>query len=160
MELPVPHLSAVERLVELLPIDEINWALTGSVAHRLQGADVSCGDVDLQTDEAAAFEVERRLQSWLVEPVHHRQSPAIRSLFGRFRFVDLGVDIEVMGALQKSTAAGTWTPPTNPAAHRVIASCGRVRVPVLSLLYEADAYELIGRSERARLLRSHISMNG
>lgn len=49
VDFPVGHRVAVERVVQLLL--GINWALTGSVAHRLQGAAIECGDLDIQTDE-------------------------------------------------------------------------------------------------------------
>ena len=58
-----------------------------------------------------------------------------------------------MGAAQKRTMNGPWTEPTNPSDHRVYVSTGSVDVPVLSLRYEVDAYDAIGRPERARLRR-------
>jgi hypothetical protein len=61
MKLPLPYQLAVERLVANLPVDEVNWALTGSVAHRLQGADIECHDVDVQTDAPGAYDVATRL---------------------------------------------------------------------------------------------------
>lgn len=153
MSLPRPYQLAVRRLVANLPFDEVNWALTGSVAHRLQGADIGCHDVDVQTDEPGAYEIASRLHRWVVESVELRSSARMRSHFGRLRFDDLQVDVDVMGAVQKRTMNGPWSEPTNPSDHRVYVSAGSVDVPVLSLRYEADAYEAIGRPDRARLLR-------
>jgi hypothetical protein len=153
MKLPRPYQLAVERLVANLPFDEVNWALTGSVAHRLHGADIVCHDVDVQTDAPGAYDIATRLRQWVVDPVELRSSARMRSHFGRLRFDDLQVDVEVMGAVQKRTMNGPWTEPTNPSDHRVYVSTGSVDVPVLSLRYEADAYDAIGRPERARLLR-------
>ena len=154
MELALPHQLAVERLVELLPLAEVNWALTGSVAHRLQGANLKCRDVDIQADALGAYEIAARLATWVLEPVGLRVSAQIRSRFGRLRFEDLDVDLEVMGAVQKLPPAGSWTVPTDPSEHRVLVPSGPALVPVLSLAYEAEAYEWIGRLDRARLLRS------
>lgn len=148
------HLAAIGRLVERLSIEGLNWALTGSLAHRLQGVDVSVDDVDVQTDEVSAYRAEQLLAPWSVEAVALKKSAAIESHFGRFRFSDLGVDVEVMGALRKRRDDGTWTEATDPAEHRRIVIVGDMRVPVLSLDYEAEAYELIGRTDRAALLRA------
>jgi hypothetical protein len=153
MKLSLPYQMAVERLVAKLPVDEVNWALTGSVAHRLQGADIEYHDVDVQTDPAGAYDVSTRLHRWVVEPVELRSSAKMRSHFGRLRFDDLQIDVEVMGAVQRRTRDGSWTEPTNPSDHRVYASSGSVEVPVLSLTYEAEAYDAIGRPGRAQLLR-------
>lgn len=153
MELPQSYRLAAARLVEALPAKDINWALTGSVAHFLQGAHVVCHDVDVQTDADGAYEVAARLDRWAVEPVEYRSSEKMRSHFGRFRFHDLRIDVEVMGALQKRTASGDWTEPADPAEHRLFVAAAGVEVPVLSLSYEAEAYELIGRPDRAELLR-------
>jgi hypothetical protein len=112
-----------------------------------------CGDVDVQTDERAAYEVARRLDRWMVDPVVIWQSETMRSHFGRAVFEDLGVDVEIMGAVQKRHSGGPWSAATDPAAHRHVVSVGPVRLPVLSRVYEADAYDVIGRAERAKLLR-------
>ncbi|MCA1694719.1 MAG: hypothetical protein LC749_08315, partial [Actinobacteria bacterium] len=149
MELPRAHRLAVERLTDLLPVTEVNWALTGSVAHRLQGANLGCRDIDVQTDQAGAYDVATRLQKWVVEPVALRTSARVQSHFGQLRFEDLGLDVEVMGALQKLTVDGVWDVPTDPAEHRVFVVMGPKRVPVLSLDYEAEAYDLLGRHDRA-----------
>ena len=153
VELPEVYRRAVERLCDLLPLRAVNWALTGSVAHRIQGVDVACGDVDVQTDEEAVYDVARRLDQWMVDPVVIRESETMRSHFGRAVFEDLGVDVEIMGAVQKRRSGGPWSAPTDPAVHRRVVSVGPMQVPVLSLKYEADAYEAIGRAERAKLLR-------
>ena len=151
--LPPRYGAAVGRLVDHLPLQEVNWALTGSVGHRLQGVEVDCHDIDVQTDEAGAYEVARRLAPWVVEPVALRASPRLESHFGRLHFQDLDVDVEVMGALRTHLPGGVWTPPTDPADHRLLVPLGPRRVPVLSLQYEAGAYERLGRHDRARLLR-------
>jgi hypothetical protein len=153
MKLPLPYQLAVERLVANLPVDEVNWALTGSVAHRLQGADIECHDVDVQTDAPGAYDVATRLHRWVIEPVELRSSAKMRSHLGRLRFDDLQVDVEVMGAVQRRARHGSWTEPTNPSDHRVSAFTGSLEVPVLSLRHEAEAYDAIGRPDRAQLLR-------
>ena len=154
MELPEPHRLAVERLVDSLPLAEVNWALTGSVAHRLLGLDLECRDVDVQSDERGAYEIATRLAGWVVEEVVLRSSAKVQSHFGRIRFEDLHLDVEVMGAVRKLTTDGLWSAPTDPAHHRMLIPVGPRQVPVLSVEYEAEAYEWFGRDARARLLRS------
>lgn len=157
MDLPRGHRIAVERVVELL--EGINWALTGSVAHRLQGVDVDSGDLDIQTDEPGAYSAGEALRDYVVERVRFRRSSNITSYFGRFRFDDLDIDLEVMGAIDKLLPDGTWTGTTDPSEHLVEVTLGRRRVPVLSLEYEDVAYEMLGHHERARLLRKAASVN-
>lgn len=110
MDLPHRHRVAVERVVDLLV--GINWALTGSVAHRLQGADVECGDLDIQTDEPQAYAAGEAMRGYVVEPVRFRRSVDMSSHFGRLRFDDVDVDLEVMGAIDKLslTAPGRVLP--------------------------------------------------
>jgi hypothetical protein len=69
MKLRRPYQLAAERLVANLPFDEVNWALTGSVAHRLHGADIVCHDVDVQTDAPGAYDIATGLRQWVVDPV-------------------------------------------------------------------------------------------
>lgn len=140
-------------LCERLPLPTVNWALTGGLGHRLQGVDVSVNDIDLQTDAASAMAVAEALAEYVVTLPRPRESERISSIFGTLMVV--GVPVEIMGGLRKRTGPGAaWGPPTDPAAHRVLVRHVGMTVPVLSLAYEADAYEAIGRPDRAALLRA------
>lgn len=78
------------------------------------------------------------------------------SLFGVFE-ID-GIQVEVMGAVRKRARPGDpWGPPTDPRDHCHLVTVDGHTVPVLSLEYEAEAYEAIGRTERAKLLRDALS---
>lgn len=154
VDLPHRHRLAVERVVHLLV--GINWALTGSLAHRLQGVDVECGDIDIQTDEPGAYAAGEAMRRYVVNPVRFRRSANMTSHFGHFRFDDLDVDLEVMGAIDKLLPDGSWTGPIDPSDHVVEVTLGDRRVPVLSLEYEADAYETLRRHGRAQLIREHL----
>lgn len=100
-EIPAPVIRAVRYLVRRLPVAEVNWALTGSIAHRLAGAPVPVGeDLDVQTDVESAYEVARRLAgAGLVEPVRVRESERLRSHLGRAEL--FGITVEIIGGLQK-----------------------------------------------------------
>ena len=60
-----------------------------------------------------------------------------------------------MGAVQKRRSDGTWNPPVDITDHRIYVDFEDRRIPVLSLNYEAEAYEQLGRSERATLLTKY-----
>lgn len=166
---------------------DVTWALTGSLSFALQGVPVDPTDVDVQTDEPGAYALERRLSRLddaavaVRDPVSFSTGDGIRSHFGVLAVG--GVRVEVMGALQKRVD-GNWEPPVDVAERRTwIAVDGRhgapaddwsdrgadpggtegdasFRVPVLPLAYEATAYERLGRSERAALLREHAGEDG
>jgi len=147
------YLEVLAVLCERLPLPAVNWALTGSVGHRLQGVDVEIHDVDVQTDADGALQAAERLREHVVAAPRWRESELMRSLLGALRIHD--VTVELMGAIQKRPGPGhPWTEPTDPAAHRVIVRRNRLAIPALSLDYEAGAYASIGRHERAELLRA------
>lgn len=152
LTIPEPHLRALAVLCTRLPLRSHNWALTGSVGHRLQGVDVPVNDIDVQTDADSAATAALALPEYVVEPPRLRESELISSVFGRLRIC--GVLVEVMGGLRKRPhAQAPWGRPTDPARHRIMVGYADLDVPVLSLRYEAAAYEALGRRDRAALLR-------
>ncbi|WP_254765732.1 nucleotidyltransferase domain-containing protein [Salinilacihabitans rarus] len=148
------HRAAIRTLATELEGAGVTWALTGSASFALQGVPVEPDDVDVQTTAEGASEIERRFAERVVEPVSFSAAERIRSHFGAFEVE--GVRVEVMGAVQKRRADGRWESPVDVAAHRREVSLDGVCVPVLSLAYEARAYERLGRTERAALLREHV----
>lgn len=151
--------SVFKRLQTLLDAErsDVYWALTGSFAFYLRGIDVSVHHIDIQTDDTGAYAIGQVLEDHgfeCLEPVHYKQSDSIRSHFGRFRFDD--VVVEIMGDIEKSTPDGKWksTPPLTSLIETVIWE--GLYVPVLNLEYEYQAYELLGRKERARVLREWL----
>ncbi len=154
MSLPDTHAAVVRRLVDRL--DGVRWALTGSTSFALQGVPVDPDDVDVQTTADDAYEVEARFADRVVDPVTRSSGDGIRSQFGVLSIE--GVEVEVMGGLQKRVN-GAWTSPPDLTAHREYVTLDDRQVPVLSLSYEAEAYERLGRDERAALLRAHANAN-
>lgn len=152
MNLPDAHRDALSTICARLPLATVNWALTGSAGHRLQGVDVPVHDIDVQTDVDGAAAVAEALAGYVVEAPRPRTSPLIRSVFGRFAVA--GVEVELMGGVcHRAGPDAPWGPPVDPAAHRRIVRYAGLDVPVLDLSHEADAYDLMGRHERAALLR-------
>ena len=147
-------LAVLEALVVRLEGRSIDWALTGSTAHVLQGVSVTPNDVDVQTTEEGAYAIEAVFAGEVVDPVSPTESTTIRSHFGAFELGEIRV--EVMGDVQKRRADGTWEPPVDVTEHRTFVDVGGLSVPVLSLEYEVAAYERMGRSGRAALLADHV----
>lgn len=146
--------DVVERLLEGLADSPVDWAFTGSTSFALQGVPVEPNDVDVQTTESGAYEIERRFAGHVAEPVSFQSGKGIRSHFGVLSLD--GVTVEIMGAVQKQLADGTWEAPVVVETHRQFVPFRGDQVPVLSLDYEARAYEQLGRTERARLIRDYV----
>lgn len=129
------------------------WAITGSLGMALQGMDVEVHDVDLQTSRDGAYEIESLLSDFVQDPVGLSASEHIRSYFGSFEINR--VCVEVMGDLQK-WVDGAWEEPVNVEKYRQWVVVGEMRVPVLSLEYECEAYRKLGRIERAEEIRRWV----
>lgn len=65
-------------------------------------------------------QITARLAGWVVQPLAPRVSAGLQSHFGRLRFHDIGVDVEVMGAVRKRTVAGSWSESSDPSHHRAL----------------------------------------
>jgi hypothetical protein len=136
-------------------VDGVSWALTGSASFALQGVPVEPDDVDVQTTAAGAYAIEETFEDRVVDPVSHSATDRIKSHFGT---VELhGLRVEIMGAVQKRRPDGSWDSPVDIETHRTFVELDGRSVPVLSLAYEADAYERLGRDERAELLAAHAA---
>ena len=130
------------------------WVITGSLGFALQGLEVEVQDVDIQTDRAGAYEVERRLSSHVVRPVAWSESGRIRSHFGALEIG--GVKVEIMGDLQKRMMDGRWEEPVDVIRNRRWVMWQGLRLPVLSLEYEYQAYRILGRAEKAETLKKWL----
>lgn len=128
----------------------INWVVTGSAGMALQGVPFDVHDIDLQTDKDGAYEIERLLAEYAVTPVRYLDSARIRSYLGKFTVND--VQVEVMGAVQKRLDEDSWEDPVEVERFRRWAEMEGLRIPVLSLEYECQAYRKLGRIDKAELL--------
>ncbi|MFB6071102.1 MAG: nucleotidyltransferase domain-containing protein [Halanaeroarchaeum sp.] len=153
--LPESHRAAVLRLADDLAETSIPWALTGSASFVLQGVPLTPGDVDVQTDRGGARAIADRFADAVAEPVTPTESERMRSVYGALTLGD--VRVEIMGAVQKRREDGSWEDPVDVTDHRRFVTVDGRRIPVLSLEYEATAYERLGRAERAALLRSYAA---
>jgi len=145
------HLRALRTVCDALVDSDVVWVVAGSTAFALRGMPVSPRDIDLQTDRSGAYEIERRLRQFVVRPVAFSTSERIRSHFGELKIE--GVQVEIMGDIEKRRSDGSWEPSPDLGAYMELVAAEDMNVPVLSLGYEAEAYEKLGRTERARMLR-------
>lgn len=132
----------------------LNWVVTGSLGMVLNGMEMDIHDIDLQTDQEGAFEIEHRLLGYRKSPVYFKVSERIRSYFGVFEIE--GIQVEVMGDMQHLLLDQTWLEPVNLDQNRKWIEIERILVPVMSLEHEYEAYQLMGRIEKAERVRQFL----
>ena len=102
--------------------------------------------------------MERLFSECVVRKVALSASESIRSHFGALE-ID-GIQVEIMGDIQKCLPDGSWEEPVDLERHRRFVEVAGMRVPVLSLEYEAQAYLTLGRVEKAEMLRKWLDGEG
>jgi len=135
-------------------MDEVNWAVTGSLGFALQGMDVDVHDIDIQTDKSGAYEIERRFSRYVVRNVEFSSSGKIRSYFGELSVN--GIKVEIMGDIQKYLPDGTWEDPIDICSKTRFVNYGKLSIPVISLEHECEAYYRLGRTEKAEQVRRYL----
>jgi len=148
-------LDALGCICAILNESEAVWALTGSMGFALHGIETPVHDIDIQTDRSGTYEIEKRLEQHVTRRVHFSETKSIKSHFGALR-ID-GVDVEIMGDIQKRLPDGTWEPPVDIRRHREFIEVNGLRIPALSIEYEVQAYETLGRMEKAQQLRCWLN---
>ena len=143
--------TVYERLMDL----DSPWAITGSLGFALHGMDSPVSDIDLQTDRDGAYEIQNVFRNHVVKEVAFSEAKAIRSHLGELRI--LGVKVEIMGAVQKRLPSGEWEPPVEVREHRSFVEVDGMKLPVLSLDYEEKAYRILGRIDRANMIKQWLT---
>lgn len=154
LELPERHAVVLSLLVKKIPPTEQLWALTGSAGLRLQGADVSVHDLDLQTDGKTVFLLEKVLTKFMKVPVHLWESEHTLSYHGQAEIN--GLQVELLGDIRHRQPDGTWGEALDIPSVLVWVAWRDLEIPVLSLEHEAVAYEKMGRLQKAELIRAAI----
>jgi hypothetical protein len=149
------HLAALRELQVGLSTSTVRWVLTGSAGFVLQGVPVAVHDLDVQTDAAGAYEIAQRFARAVVEPVHFWDSGSMRSHFGALELA--GVRVEVMGDISKRNPDGSWDNSPDLAGLTRWVDTADLRLPVLALEYEAEAYRKMGRLAKAELLQRWLN---
>ena len=149
--------KVLHQLHNKLDIDEVNWAVTGSLGFALQGMDVDVHDIDIQTDKSGAYEIERRFSRYVVRNVEFSSSEKIRSHFGELSIE--GIKVEIMGDIQKHLPDGTWEDPIDIRSKTCFVNYDELSIPVISLEYECEAYYRLGRTEKAEQVRRYLEQH-
>lgn len=152
LELPETHCQALRILLEQVPPLEVTWMLTGSGGLRLQGVDIPVHDLDIQGDVAAMDEIARCIPYAVQVKPAWRESPQIRSHYGKLKLC--GLKVELMGNIQHFLTDGSWSQVVDSSTWCRWVTWQGYQVPVIDLAYEAQAYEELGRFEKACLIRA------
>ncbi|MBN2502635.1 MAG: hypothetical protein JXB38_17780 [Anaerolineales bacterium] len=157
--LPAGFPEALRLIYDRLADLPVYWAITGSFNFALHGASLQPGDIDLQTDESGAYTLEEALAEFVIRPVGYRESleKDIRSHYGKLDVA--GVPVEIMGAVQKRLPDGSWEAPVDVEQFREFVEYEGMYVPVLALMYEIQAYRILGRREKAAMLEVWMKEN-
>jgi hypothetical protein len=153
-DLPEAHASVLAFLVSRIDPGDYLWALTGSAGLRLQGVDLTVHDLDLQTDAKTIYRLETNLAEFMKVPVHIWESEHTLSYHGQAEINEL--QVELLGDIRHRGAEGAWLPPLDIPSVLVWVEWRGMQIPLLSLAHEALAYEKMGRTQKAELIRSAI----
>ena len=148
------HLNVLRKIYSRLQGRQLNWVITGSLGMALQGMELNVHDIDIQTDRQGVYEIEKLFAENVVTPVYFRESESIRSHFGALDIQ--GVRVEIMGNLQKRLEDQTWEEPVKVERWRCWVEIDGMRIPVLSLEYEYQAYLQMGRIEKVQMLKDWL----
>ncbi|NJE13246.1 hypothetical protein [Thermococcus sp. LS2] len=151
--IPQTHLKVLRKLYERLKDSDVNWVVTGSLGFALQGVPVEPHDIDIQTDKEGAYEIEHLFSEFVVRPVKFRESERIRSYFGAL-MID-GIKVEIMGDIQKKVN-DEWEPHVDINKYKRFVQIEGMKIPVLDLEYEYQAYLKLGRIEKAQMLKKFL----
>jgi len=158
MMLPAGHWQVLQKILACLQALPQPWALTGSAGMALQGMPLDVHDIDIQTGKTGAYEIERRLLSLpganTLRPVEFTSRQHMRSHLGCLELD--GIEVEIMGDIQKRADDGCWQPPVQVEDHRCMLDLDGWQIPVLDLEYEYRAYLRMGRTEKAALIRAWL----
>jgi hypothetical protein len=146
-DLPENFKAALWKIEARLKPCRAPWAFTGSLGFWLHGMPVTPQDIDLQSTAEGAYQIEERLGGKRLRKVALCQAESIRSHFGALELE--GVNVDIMGAVEKRRPDGSWEPPPDLEAVMEWATWQGRRLPILSLHYELEAYRLLGRTDRA-----------
>ena len=148
-------LKVLKKIHSRLSKTNINWAVTGTLGFALQGIPIKPNDIDIQTDEAGAYKIEKLFSKFVVKKVTFSKAENIRSHLGELK-ID-GIKVEIMGDIQKRNTNGTWEPPVDLNQHKKMIEVEGMKVPVLSLEYEYQAYLKLGRKDKAGMLKKWLN---
>lgn len=147
-------LGLLKKVHSRLQKADVIWVLTGSLAFALQGIPIVVHDIDIQTDENGAYQIAGLFPVHLIKPVTFSSTGIIRSHFGHL-LID-GIKVEIMGDIQTRLPDSSWQSPPDLFTLRRYIARGDLKIPVLPLEYEYQAYLKLGRYQTAKVLRDWL----
>lgn len=141
------HLKALRIVYDALEAAGVNWVVTGSLGLALQGVPLAPNDIDIETDVDGTYRVAEIFADNVTKPIAFSTGKHIRSHFGALHIE--GLKVEVMGGMEHERDDGSWEPAADLNLHKRYVDAVGMRVPVLHLEYEREAYAKMGRAERA-----------
>ena len=147
------HIQIIQLITRSLAKSDIIWAFTGSTSFNLQGIDFPPSDIDIQTNQSGAYQIEEIFHQYSIKPVQFSTTETIRSHFGTVNIQ--GISVEIMGDIEKYVD-NNWGTPPNLVEHRQFISIYDLQIPVLSLQYEVEAYRKMGRIQKADMLQAYL----
>jgi hypothetical protein len=153
-DLPEKHSKVLSLIVARAAPTHTLWALTGSAGLRLQGVDLPVHDLDLQTDARTIYLLEKEFAEFMKVPVHVWESEHTLSHHAQAEIQ--GLQVEFLGDVRHRGPDGTWRPPVEIRSVLVWVEWHSMQIPVLALKHEAQAYEKMGRTQKAEVIRSAI----
>jgi hypothetical protein len=148
------YLGALRKIHDRLRDSNVNWVITAGVNLALQGLPVEVHDIDLLTDEAGAYEIERRFAEFVTRRVRFSADEGVRSHFGTLS-ID-GIEVEIMGDVQIRREDGKWEDAPDPDSCKRLVEVEGMGIPVRSLEYECEAYRKLGRVGKAEMVRKWL----
>jgi hypothetical protein len=151
MSVPQPLRDVLRLIAYQLRPTSINWAVTASCSLALQGIPVAVHDIDLRTTAHDAYALEALLRPYQKRPVTFTTTGIVQSHFGVLEIN--GIDVEIIGDMQHQLADGTWEPIVDMNRFKVWVALDDIELPVMSLPYLYEAYQLLGRTDKVELLK-------
>jgi hypothetical protein len=149
-------LNVFKIIYKKLKNKKINWIITGSFSFVIRGLYSRIGDIEIQTDSYGAYEIEKLFINNIIDKVKYKISENIRSHFGRLRINN--IDVEIMGDIEKKIN-NEWVGPPNINDLKEYVNYKNMKIPVLPLEYEYNAYINLGRIEKANKIKELIRNN-
>jgi hypothetical protein len=145
---PNERLDALRTITKRLSGSAINWAVCAGTSIWLQGVDIEPKDIDIIVCTKDDMErLAQRLKKFETEPVHHVEKEEYDAYECKFKVN--GTDVQVMGELvNKIPGCDLWSETKGLSAKKTVI-IDSMRVPVISLAQEYNAYLKRGKLEKA-----------
>jgi hypothetical protein len=148
--IPEPISAALLLVAAELGETSVTWAVTGSCSLALQGVPVIVHDLDLRTPARDAYALATVLERYQTRSVRFSSTGRVQSHFGALTIH--GVCVEIIGDMQHRLEDGSWEPIVDMNVFKRWVTYEGIAVPVMSLPFLLDAYRLLGRTDKVKLI--------